>query len=141
MLRVPCRLIAPIEGVGLIIWWIVETIVNNPGDWWQVTDTSLLVTLAEWTFLLLVAIGLNWWMKPLVIHPPDNPITRKILGFFFKLTSMPKLDFEDSSIPTDYTPPVSSLCTFCILCRIVKPVLAQNGLAITHHYNYSKNYR
>ncbi len=109
---VPCRLIAPIEGVGLIGWWIVETIVNNPDTWWQVTDDSLFITLAEWTFLLLVAIGLNWWVKPLVIHPPDNPTTRKILGFFFKLTPMPKLDFVDNSMPADYTPPVSIISLF-----------------------------
>ena len=29
LLLYKCRFIAPIEGVGLIIWWIVEEIVTN----------------------------------------------------------------------------------------------------------------
>ena len=98
-----CRFIAPIEGVGLIIWWIVESIITNTDTWWQITEDSLAVTLVEWSTVLLVMIGLNWWLKPLVIYPPDNPVYRKIAGFFFKLTPRPKLA---ETPPPEYTPPV-----------------------------------
>ncbi len=109
MFSLPCRFIAPIEGIGLIIWWMVETIINN-SDWWEITYDSLAVTLVEWAFLLLIMIGLNWWIKPLVIHPPQNPTARKVLGFFFKLTPVARLDFEDDDTsPPEYTPPVSVL--------------------------------
>ncbi len=83
--------------------------MNNSDTWWQITDDSLAVTLAEWAFLLLIMIGLNWWIKPLVIYPPENPTTRKILGLFFKFTPAPRLDFLDDKTTPEYTPPVSVL--------------------------------
>lgn len=102
-----CRVIAPIEGVVLIIWWMVTEIIDNGDTWWQITTDSLAVTLTEWAVVLLVAIGLNWWMNPLVIYPPENPTIRKIVGFFYKLTPRPKSkDPEGKSPPPDYTPQV-----------------------------------
>lgn len=107
-----CRVIAPIEGVGLIIWWIVTEIVDNGDTWWQITKDSLAVTLMEWALVLLIVIGLNWWMNPLVIYPPENPTIRKIAGVFFKLT--PRLQAPRSP-PPEYTPEVCSVVyTLCV---------------------------
>ena len=96
----PCRFIAPIEGVGLIVWWIVEEIITNSSTWWQFHTESLAVVLTEWAVVILVLIGLNWWMHPLVIYEPRNRHTKRVLGFFFKLTPKPyQSDLEQSKTP------------------------------------------
>ena len=124
-----CRVIAPIEGVVLIIWWMVTEILDNGDTWWQITSDSLAVTLSEWAFVLLVAIGLNWWLKPLVIHPPENPTKRKILGFFFKLTPIPNLnDPESKSPPPDYTPQVDVRTALCVCVCVCDKYSACNVL-------------
>jgi hypothetical protein len=89
--------------VGLITWWIVEKIVNNSDTWWQITMDSLATVLMEWTIVLAVLVGLNWWLSPLVIHRPQNPTLAKILGFFFVL-SPPKMFVPPT--PSVYTPKV-----------------------------------
>ena len=76
-----CRFIAPIEGVGLIVWWIVEEILTNSSTWWQFQTESLAVVLTEWSVVILVLIGINWWMKPLVIYEPKNRHAKRVLGF------------------------------------------------------------
>lgn len=95
--------IAPIEGVGLIIWWIVEQIQNNADTWWQITTDSLATVLTEWSVVMLIFIGLNWWMAPLVIYEPRDRIKRKILGALFKLTPRP----ASPTPPAVYTPKVT----------------------------------
>ena len=92
-------------GVGLIVWWIVEEILTNSSTWWQFQTESLAVVLTEWAVVILVLIGINWWMKPLVIYEPRNHHAKKILGFFFKLTpksfqSSNSSDLEQSQSPT-----------------------------------------
>ena len=101
-----CRFIAPIEGVGLIIWWIVEEIVTNSSTWWQFHTESLAVVLTEWAVVILVLIGLNWWMHPLVIYEPRNRHTKRVLGFFFKLTPKP---YKPSDLEQSKSPQVSVL--------------------------------
>ena len=93
-----CSFIAPIEGIGLIVWWIVEEIVTNSSTWWQFHTESLAVVLTEWAVVILVLIGLNWWMHPLVINEPRNRYAKRVLGFFFKLTpkSYQPSDLEQS---------------------------------------------
>jgi hypothetical protein len=84
--------------VGLIVWWIVEEIVTNSSTWWQFHTESLAVVLTEWAVVILVLIGLNWWMHPLVINEPRNRHAKRVLGFFFKLTpkSYQPSDLEQS---------------------------------------------
>lgn len=98
-----CRFIAPIEGVGLIVWWIVEEILTNSSTWWQFHTESLAVVLTEWAVVILILIGLNWWMKPLVIYEPNDRNAKRVLGFFFKLIPklyQPKSDLEQSTAPS-----------------------------------------
>jgi lysylphosphatidylglycerol synthetase-like protein (DUF2156 family) len=38
--------IAPLEGVVLIVWWIVDTIRTDP-SWWQFSTESLAMTLSQ----------------------------------------------------------------------------------------------
>ncbi|CAI8024003.1 Uncharacterized sodium-dependent transporter HI_0736, partial [Geodia barretti] len=71
--------IAPLEGVVLIVWWIVDTIRTDP-SWWQLSTESLAMTLSQWAGVLLVTIGLNWWLLPHTISPPSNPLLRRLLG-------------------------------------------------------------
>ena len=40
------RFIAPLEGVVLIVWWIVDTIRTDP-SWWQLSTESLAMTLSQ----------------------------------------------------------------------------------------------
>ena len=42
-----CRFIAPIEGVGLVVWYIVGEIRDNPGTWWQFSTQSLAMVLTQ----------------------------------------------------------------------------------------------
>ncbi len=98
------RFIAPIEGIGIVIWWIVEEIINNKDTWWQIKIDSLATVLTEWAVVLLVFIGLNWWMAPPTIYEPTNPVKRKILGVFCKLTPRD----PPPTPPTVYTPKVCS---------------------------------
>ena len=87
------------------MWWIVEEILENSSTWWQFHTESLAVVLTEWAVVILVLIGLNWWMGPLVIHEPKNRHAKRVLGFFFKLTPRqvyrePRLDLEQSTTPS-----------------------------------------
>jgi hypothetical protein len=68
-----------LEGVVLIVWWIVDTIRTDP-SWWQFSTESLAMTLSQWAGVLLVTIGLNWWVLPLSISPPSNPLLRRLVG-------------------------------------------------------------
>ena len=97
-----CRFIAPIEGVGLIIWWIVESIVNNGDTWWQIKIDSLATVLTEWSVVLLVFIGLNWWLGPPTIYEPRGKLEKRVLGFFFKMTPRE----APPTPPPAYTPTV-----------------------------------
>ena len=47
----PPRVIAPIEGVGLIVWWIVEEIVTNTDTFWQFSRDSLAMVLSQVSWL------------------------------------------------------------------------------------------
>ena len=105
-----CSFIAPIEGVGLLVWWIVEEILNNKSTWWQFHTESLAVVLTEWATVILVLVGLNWWMGPLVIYEPRNRHAKRILGFFFKLT--PK-QYQHPDLERSKTPEV--LVCMCAL--------------------------
>ena len=40
------RFLAPLEGLGLIIWWIVEVIRTDP-NWWLFSTESLAMTLSQ----------------------------------------------------------------------------------------------
>ena len=95
------RFILPIEGVGLILWWIVEEIVTKQSTWWQIEKDTLATTLMEWAIVLLLVIGLNWWMGPLKITEPRNYYTRKVLGLFFKLTPRRRY-YSSQDKPTYY---------------------------------------
>lgn len=101
-----CSFVLPIEGVGLILWWIIETIINNGSTWWQITEDSLAVTLIEWAVGMLIFIGLNWWMVPLIVPPPKSKFWRRVLGALVKFTPVS---------PTDSLPPpkLSSGPTVC----------------------------
>ena len=99
-----CRFIAPIEGVGLIMWWMVDTIRTDP-DWWlfsteslamivsQVMTTSRLIVvpahnimMVQWAGVLLVVIGLNWWLAPLTVSPPHHPLLRRSVAAIYTCT-------------------------------------------------------
>ena len=47
------RFIAPIEGVGMLVWWIVDQVINNSDPyvpntpWWQYTPTSLIMVVSQ----------------------------------------------------------------------------------------------
>lgn len=90
--------------MGLITWWIVEKIMNNPDTWWQITIDSLATVLTEWAVVLLVFIGLNWWLSPLVIYEPRNRKWRKVLGLFVTLQP----GFSPPPTPPIHTPQVYS---------------------------------
>ena len=102
----PCRFIAPIEGVGLLVWWIVEEILTNQSTWWQFHTESLAVVLTEWAVVILVLIGLNWWMGPLTIPEPRSSGARRVLGFFFKLTPRQQQSGKDLEQSRDPAVPV-----------------------------------
>ena len=105
--------------MGLIIWWIVEQIVNNPGTWWQITIDSLATVLTEWSVVLLVFIGLNWWMAPPTIYEPRGNLERKILKRLFKLTPRE----GPPTPPPAYTPtvhPIPSPSPSCCYSRTSK---------------------
>ena len=103
MYSAQCSFILPIEGVGLIIWWIVEEIVTNLSTWWLIEKETLATTLMEWAIVLLTMIGLNWWMGPLKIDEPKNPTTKKILGLFVKFTPRRRY-FSSEEKPEFITP-------------------------------------
>jgi hypothetical protein len=94
--------------VGLIVWWIVDKIRLNPGTWWQITIDSLAIVLTEWSVVMLVFIGLNWWMAPPTIYEPKGETKRKILGALFNLTPRPA---SPVTPPTPPTPEVKTLVT------------------------------
>jgi hypothetical protein len=98
-----CRFILPIEGVGLIIWWIVEEIVTNSSTWWLIETDTLATTLMEWAIILLIFLGLNWWMGPLKIYEPKDNFSKTILGLIFKLT--PRRRFHSSEDKTIFITP------------------------------------
>lgn len=108
-----CRFIAPVEGVGLLVWWIAEEIANNGSTWWQFQSESLAVVLTEWAVVLLVLIGLNWWMGPLAIQEPRDRNTKRVLGFFFKLTPRQQRSHEDLEHSRSPEVPVSQLRALC----------------------------
>ena len=37
----------PVEGVGLVVWYIVDEIRDNPGTWWQFSTRSLAMVLTQ----------------------------------------------------------------------------------------------
>jgi hypothetical protein len=98
-----CRFILPIEGVGLIIWWIVEEIVTNSSTWWLIETDTLATTLMEWALILLIFLGLNWWMGPLKIYEPKDNFSKTVLGVIFKLT--PRRRFHSSEDKTIFITP------------------------------------
>ena len=97
------RFILPIEGVGLIIWWIVEEIVTNSSTWWLIEADTLATTLMEWAVILLALIGLNWWMGPLKINEPKDRYAKFVLGLVFKL--VPRRKFHSSEDKTTFITP------------------------------------
>ena len=106
MCEYSCRCILPIEGVGLILWWIVEEIVTNTSTWWLIEKETLATTLMEWAIVLLIVIGLNWWMGPLKIQEPNGYYKKKILGLFFKLTPRRRY-YSSENKPTEYISPTA----------------------------------
>ena len=106
--KIICRFILPIEGIGLIIWWIVEEIVTNTSTWWLIETDTLATTLMEWAIIILVFIGLNWWMGPLKIYEPKNRYLKFALGLVFKLT--PRRRFHSSEDKTVFITP-DAVCT------------------------------
>lgn len=104
--------------MGLIIWWIVEEIVTNTSTWWLIEKDTLATTLMEWAFVLLIMIGLNWWMGPLKITEPRNPLARKILGLFFKLTPRRRYYSSEDRISATYV--VTPDAVSCII-EVHKP--------------------
>lgn len=109
---IPCRFVAPIEGVGLLTWWFVDQITSNPDTWWQITIDSLATVLLEWVVVLSVVIGLNWWLNPLVIHKPRNRILAGILGCIFVLAPY---SFTPPTPPPIHTPQVYCLHTYILV--------------------------
>ena len=113
------RFILPIEGIGLIIWWIVEEIVTNLSTWWLIESDTLATTLMEWAIIFLVLIGLNWWMGPLKIYEPKDRFSKTVLGLIFKLT--PRRRFHSSEDRTNFiisnaVRTYSSICfNFCMV--------------------------
>ena len=107
------RFILPMEGVGLIIWWIVEEIVTNSSTWWLIETDTLATTLMEWAIILLVFIGLNWWMGPLKIYEPKDRFSKTVLGLIFKLT--PRRRFHSSEDKTIFITP-DAVCTYSSIC-------------------------
>ena len=110
-----CRFILPIEGVGLIIWWVVEEIVTNSSTWWLIETDTLATTLMEWAIILLIFIGLNWWMGPLKIYEPKDRFSRTVLGLIFKFT--PRRKFHSSEDKTVFVTP-DAVCTYSSICSI-----------------------
>lgn len=90
--------------MGLITWWIVDQIINNPDTWWQLKIDSLATVLVEWAVVLSITIALNWWISPLVIHKPRNRIMATVLGFFFVLSPRQYFPLPPPAI---HTPQVS----------------------------------
>lgn len=127
-LSLSCSSIAPIEGVGLIIWWIVEQIKDNPDTWWQITIDSLATVLTEWSVVMLVFIGLNWWMAPPIIYEPKGRIRRKVLGALFRLTPRPL----PPTPPPAYTPKV--------VITVSNVILLPKSLPVTSLFNPHPNY-
>jgi len=87
------------------VWWVVDEIRLNLDTWWQITVDSLATVLTEWAVVVLVLIGLNWWMGPLQIREPQNHKMKKVLGFFVKFRDSPTK--ENSSFTSKYTSSVS----------------------------------
>lgn len=51
-----CRCVCPIEGIGMLIWWLIDSIINEsdpyeePGAWWMFHTTSLFMVFTQvWT--------------------------------------------------------------------------------------------
>ena len=47
------RFVCPIEGIGMLIWWVVDEIINNSDPyypnqpWWEFTPTSLITIVTQ----------------------------------------------------------------------------------------------
>lgn len=77
--------------------------MNNLSTWWLIEKETLATTLMEWAIVLLIMIGLNWWMGPLKIYEPKNPTTKMILGLFVKFT--PRRRYRSSEDKPEFIPP------------------------------------
>ena len=115
--------------MGLIVWWIVEEIVTNTSTWWQFHTESLAVVLTEWAVVILVLIGLNWWMGPLTIHEPKDLHAKRVLGFFFKLTPRQQPSHED--LEQSRTPAVPVCCLSGIMSHAVASLSLSLSLSLS----------
>ncbi len=47
------RFICPIEGIGMLLWWIIDEMINNSDPyypnqpWWEFTSTSLITIVTQ----------------------------------------------------------------------------------------------
>ena len=115
--------------MGLILWWIVEEIVTKQSTWWQIEKDTLATTLMEWAIVLLLVIGLNWWMGPLKIKEPKNYYTRKVLGLFFKLTPRRRY-YSSQDKPTYYHATSNDVSGVEGICTMSSPLSLSLSLSL-----------
>ena len=87
--------------------------MTNKSTWWLIETDTLGTTLMEWAIVLLVLLGINWWMGPLKIYEPKNRYAKFVLGLIFKFT--PRRRFYSSEDKTSFITP-DAVRLFLVSC-------------------------
>eukprot|EP00058_Branchiostoma_floridae_P023199 XP_002608689.1 hypothetical protein BRAFLDRAFT_73911 [Branchiostoma floridae] len=78
------KYVLPVEGLTLLVWWVVSTVRNEKIPWYQLGEGSLMTAILGWFVVGLVLLGLNlvfvryrarmsrWWSS-LIAKQEDIP--------------------------------------------------------------------
>ena len=100
--------------------------MTKGSTWWLIETDSLATTLMEWAIVLLVMIGINWWMGPLKIYEPKNRYARLILGVIFKFTPRKRYHSSEESSTT----PDAVRVQIVAICIVVMEVWSHDVLLV-----------
>ncbi|XP_078584388.1 putative sodium-dependent transporter YocR isoform X2 [Branchiostoma floridae x Branchiostoma japonicum] len=53
------KYVLPVEGLALLVWWVVSTVRNEKIPWYQLGEGSLMTAILGWFVVGLVLLGLN----------------------------------------------------------------------------------
>ena len=71
------QFIAPLEAVGLLVWWAYDLIKTDPSNWAALGTETFMVTILEWLGLMVFVLLANLiifykrpsWMEDEIVRP------------------------------------------------------------------------
>ncbi|XP_071958674.1 uncharacterized sodium-dependent transporter YhdH-like isoform X1 [Antedon mediterranea] len=76
------KFIAPIEAVGLLVWWAIDTISNSDGEepWYGFSPESFMACIVQWVGFMAILVTINllyvkYWLNVKQEKEDKNPLS------------------------------------------------------------------